>query len=123
MFASPSSYPTCSSSDTGVQASDVNTALTEGYDMLGRMVDDVASHEMDIVKPSISIVKTSDADPAGVPVGTEVTYSFLVKNTGEEPLSNIFVTDDKLGAINSEPFSLLAGRSGCSRRAPCSASR
>jgi uncharacterized repeat protein (TIGR01451 family) len=86
-----------------------NTVTVSGSDVNERTYSDEASHVVDIVKPAISIVKTSDADPLGVPVGTKVTYSFLVKNIGEEPLHNIVVTDDKLGVINAVPFSLLPG--------------
>lgn len=86
-----------------------NTVTVTGSDPAGNPVNDEATHLVDIVKPAISIVKSSDADAAGVPVGTLVTYTYVVKNVGEEPLAGIIVTDDKLGAVNAEPFSLLPG--------------
>lgn len=52
----------------------------------------------DWVTPAIEIVKTADPE-LGPP--RDVTFSYLVTNTGDVTLTNIDVTDDVLGAIGT----------------------
>ena len=58
-------------------------------------------------KPGISLVKKtngvdSNAAPGqNIPVGSPVTWSYEVKNTGNVVLTNVVVTDDKLGQIGT----------------------
>ncbi|TLM97702.1 MAG: DUF11 domain-containing protein, partial [Actinobacteria bacterium] len=61
-----------------------------------------------VIRPSISIVKT--AAPVTILANETVTYTFVVTNTGDTPLYNVAVTDNKLGAIGTIP-SLAPGAS------------
>ena len=50
-----------------------------------------------MIHPAIEIVKTVDEET--VPIGTTVTYTVLVTNTGDTTLYDISVDDDILGHI------------------------
>ena len=52
---------------------------------------------VDIIHPGIDIVKTVDEEV--VPVGTTVTYTYVITNTGDTTLYEISVDDDILGHI------------------------
>jgi hypothetical protein len=51
----------------------------------------------DISNPAIRIVKTVSEEV--VPVGTTVTYTYVVTNTGDVTLFDVVVTDDIMGLI------------------------
>lgn len=55
---------------------------------------------------AINLTKTPSATE--VTSGTSVTYTYVVTNTGGTTLSNVLVTDDKLGAIGG-PITLATG--------------
>jgi uncharacterized repeat protein (TIGR01451 family) len=86
-----------------------NTAIVTGEDTTnpGTTVtdDNPANYFGDA--PAINIVKLvngQDADtPTGpqVPVGSTLTFTYVVTNPGNVPLSNVVVSDDTLGTITS----------------------
>jgi hypothetical protein len=72
----------------------------------GDEVTDTDDHVVDIIHPAIVIVKT--VSDGSVPVGTVVTYTYVVTNIGDTTLFDISVDDDILGHIGTIP-SLAAG--------------
>jgi uncharacterized repeat protein (TIGR01451 family) len=61
-----------------------------------------ASCSTDVIHPGIDIVKTVDEDL--VPVGTTVTYTYVITNTGDTTLYDVSVDDDILGHIGDIPI-------------------
>ena len=76
-----------------------NTATVVGEDDRGRTTDDTDDHVVDIIHPSIQIVKT--VDDSGPNPGDTITFSYEVTNTGDTTLFDVEVTDDQLGAIGT----------------------
>ncbi|MBX9889351.1 MAG: gliding motility-associated C-terminal domain-containing protein, partial [Flavobacteriaceae bacterium] len=64
---------------------------------------DTATVTVNVVVPSISIIKTAvfnDSNNDGfAQVGETITYDFLITNTGNIPLYNVTVSDDLTGLI------------------------
>lgn len=71
-----------------------NTVTASGLDSLSKRVTAQVSEFVDVVTPTIEIVKT--ADPTTIPAGEETTvqYTYVVENTGEVTLSSVNVSDD-----------------------------
>ncbi|HET9225765.1 MAG TPA: hypothetical protein VFR31_03800, partial [Thermoanaerobaculia bacterium] len=76
------------------------------------VADDDKSHYFGTEDPGLNIVKKTngyDANTAPGPevaVGSTVTWTYEVKNTGDVPISNIKVTDDKGVAVSCPKTSL-----------------
>lgn len=65
---------------------------------------------MRVFSPKIAITKTPSLNSVEQGVGTLVTYTYVVTNTGDVALSGLVVNDDHLGNVGNKP-SLAAGAS------------
>jgi uncharacterized repeat protein (TIGR01451 family) len=72
----------------------VNTVVASGTDALGQTVTADDSHTLDVLHPSLQVVKSG---PVTAHEGDTVTYTFTVTNTGDIPLSSVTVTDNVAG--------------------------
>ncbi len=81
----------------------VNTVTATGVpDVDGTQFPDLTVTAQDtatvhVIKPGISITKT--ASPTSVRAGRDVTYTFVVRNTGDAALSNVVPIDDKCAPL------------------------
>ncbi|MET1011517.1 MAG: hypothetical protein ABWY83_03990 [Actinomycetota bacterium] len=76
----------------------VNEVTAKGSGVGSRVaVEALANCVTDLIHPAIEIVKTVDEDT--VPIGTTVTYTYVVTNTGDTTLYDISVDDDILGHV------------------------
>ena len=76
------------------------TASGTGVDS-GDSVSATASCTTDVSNPAIQILKTVSEEV--VPVGTTVTYTYVITNTGDVTLYDISVDDDIMGHIGDIP--------------------
>jgi uncharacterized repeat protein (TIGR01451 family) len=74
-----------------------NTASVSADDAYGHTVGDDDDHSVDIIYPDIAIVKT--ADPTVIHAGDTVLYTYEVTNPGDDPLSDVSVSDDKCSPL------------------------
>ncbi|MBI4743874.1 MAG: DUF11 domain-containing protein [Actinobacteria bacterium] len=84
-----------------------NIVTATGTDSLGGTVTDTDTKTVIVISPKIEITKT--VNRTTIYKGEKVTYTYTVKNTGDDPLINVTLTDDKLGQI-TEPFNLNPGQ-------------
>jgi large repetitive protein len=71
----------------------LNTVTATGVDRLeGTVSSDKATASVVIIHPSIALRKSASAST--VHTGDVVTYTFVVSNTGDSPVSNVTVVDD-----------------------------
>ncbi|MBN6035371.1 DUF11 domain-containing protein [Amycolatopsis sp. 195334CR] len=69
-----------------------NTASVTGTDPIGQRVTDTDEAEVDVIGPGITVTKTGPAKP--VLPGQKVTFTVVVKNTGDVPLTDVRLADE-----------------------------
>ncbi|MBI4898606.1 MAG: DUF11 domain-containing protein, partial [Actinobacteria bacterium] len=75
----------------------VNTATVVGSPPCGPNVTDKDTHTTKIIHPAITVDKT--ASPTTIHAGDTVTYTILATNSGDTPLSDVSVTDNKCSPL------------------------
>lgn len=85
-----------------------NTATAAAKDANGNDLTDTGSHSVDVIHPAVGIDKT--ANPTTVAGGSQVTFTYVVTNSGDVELHDVVVDDDILGNIGTIP-TLPAGQS------------
>jgi len=88
---------TCS---TAVSTDITNTATVTGTDSAGGTVSKTDTAFVDVINPEIAIDKT--AEPTTIYAGDTVTYTYAVTNPGDDPLSDVSVSDDECSSVTLE---------------------
>lgn len=86
---------TCTATLTGTT---VNTVSVVAEDDEGTGVLETATARVEVTNPKIAIDKS--ADPESATPGQTVTYTYLVTNPGDGPLTDVKVTDDKCSPVS-----------------------
>jgi hypothetical protein len=115
----PGETMTCTAHGTAEPGQYRNEGWTRGTAPDGQVVEDHdPSHYFgDQDEPGIDLEKATNGDdadtPTGpvIPVGDVVTWTYQVTNTGDVVLSNVTVTDDRIGAIVCPRTALAPGES------------
>ncbi|RZQ65164.1 DUF7507 domain-containing protein [Amycolatopsis suaedae] len=70
-----------------------NTATATGTSAVGEPLDGTATTEVDVVHPAVDIAKRADRE--AYRAGDTVTFTIVVTNTGDVPLTSVTVADPK----------------------------
>jgi hypothetical protein len=103
---------TCTASGTAAADQYSNTGYVTGTDPLGEVVTDDDPSNYFGAAPGIAVEKSTNGDDADqapgpyIPVGNNVTWTYLVSNSGNLPLSNVTVTDDQGVSVDCPQTSL-----------------
>ena len=94
----------------------VNTATVTGYDKPNNGVaytaTDTATVYIDAPAPALTISKlTNGSDGSTFLVGTPINWTYLVTNTGDRDLSNVYVVDDQGVTVTCPKSTLVIGES------------
>jgi uncharacterized repeat protein (TIGR01451 family) len=90
---------TCSMS---LSADTTNTVTASGTHPNGGTAEGTDTFFVDVINPRIEVSKT--ANPTTIYAGETVTYTYDVSNTGDDPLTNVSVSDNKCS-----PVTLVSG--------------
>jgi uncharacterized repeat protein (TIGR01451 family) len=83
-----------------------NTASASGFDPIGGMIGTNSSAFVDVIHPELTLTKT--VEPSTVPAKGNVTYTFLLENTGDVNLTAVNISDPDLSWV-AGPFILVPG--------------
>lgn len=92
-----------------VYADLVNTATVTGTGPAGGVVTDTDNASVDVVNPSVALSKT--ASPTSVRQGDTVTFTLVVLNNGDVPLTDVTVSDPSAPGCEQTIASLAVGAS------------
>ena len=102
---------TCTQETITITEDTINVVIVTGEDEEGNEVEDTDA-EIVVVEdlPSSLLIEKSVSDNSVNP-GDEVTYSYVVTNTGQDTIINISAADNELGIITCPQTTLIAGES------------
>jgi uncharacterized repeat protein (TIGR01451 family) len=87
----------CEHTITAGDGDPVHNQASVSGDHEGGSVTDTDTHDVSVLHPGIELEKT--ATPTSGPAGTLIVYTYTVRNTGDTPLFNVSVDDDRVGHV------------------------
>ncbi len=108
---------TCTMTGTATLGQYANNSSVVGTSPNGIQVTDQDPSHYLAAEPAIDIEKATNGEDADTPtgpvveVGSTVTWTYVVTNIGPVPLTNVTVTDDKIGAVTCPKDTLAVGES------------
>lgn len=87
----------CEHTITAGDGDPVHNQASVSGDHEGGSVTDTDTHDVSVLHPGIELEKT--ATPTSGPAGTLIVYRYTVRNTGDTPLFNVSVDDDRVGHV------------------------
>jgi parallel beta-helix repeat protein len=103
---------TCTATGTAIAGAYSNTGTVTGTPPTGGNVTASDDSSYFGLQQSISINKTTNgSDGLTIPVGAPITWSYVVRNTGNVTLTNVMVADSKGVAVTCPKTALAAGES------------
>src|SRR5207247_1861997 len=113
----PGASFTCSKTGTAIVGQYTNVGTVTATDVTGQAVKASNADAYFGANPAIALVKTTngtDNDTAPGPTvatGSTITWAYTVTNTGNVALSNVAVTDNRIGTIGCPAATLAVGAS------------
>jgi uncharacterized repeat protein (TIGR01451 family) len=89
----------CEHTITAGDGDPVHNEASVSGDHEGGTVTDTDAFDVGVLHPGIDLEKT--ASPTSGPSGTHIVYTYAVTNTGDTPLFDISVDDDKVGHVGT----------------------
>jgi uncharacterized repeat protein (TIGR01451 family) len=104
---------TAASIDHLVAESDLPSPLTNvvtaaATDIIGQPVTSTATAAVQLTYTA-TVEMTKVASPASAKVGETVTYTYTIRNSGKVTISQLVLTDDKLGSVTLDQKSVAPG--------------
>jgi uncharacterized repeat protein (TIGR01451 family) len=94
---------------TALTEDTINIATATGVDSAEGTVSDADAAQVDVISPEIALEKTADATM--IYAGDAVTYTYVVTNPGDDPLSSVSLSDDKCAPVDG-PSEISGGGDG-----------
>jgi len=86
-----------------------NTATVSGTSQKSDNITASASTSVELIPYEESIGLTKNADRVSASIGDNITYTYVITNTGDLDIDDLSLTDDKLGVISLFPTTLAPG--------------
>jgi len=100
---------TCVVQESDLPGPIINTAIAEGHPCTGEPVTDEDNETVNIFSCKPAMLFKKSPDKQLVDIGEKITYTYIIKNTGNVELLDLNVIDEPLGLVELNTTTLLPG--------------